>query len=365
MTVRNATSSGILIALAAAVLVVAAAVIGLGGLMRVTAGTLPPGYEQFKNDTTVFADGSDVVVQSNGEPAHGSPYFETSDPRYEAYNGSNSSFMLNPNIIASQTFEFRLPASPVVATVHAETPLGPIGVALNGVPLFNQYAGPGQQELTSEIDSFDQYNGHPQNTGVYHYHIVPLGLTVQNGPEALVGFLLDGFPLYGPQESGQAVTNGDLDQYHGHSHATDEYPGGIYHYHLTAEAPYINGDGFYGTAGIVSDVQGPAPTAAPATTATSAPTAQETSEPSATPRATATPTSLAPDTPAPALLGDVDCRGSVNAIDAALILQFVAGLLGSLPCLDAADTNGSGNVNAIDAALILQFSAGLIGSLSP
>ena len=206
MTVRTATSSGILVALGAIAIVVGAAVLGLVRLLPVTAGPLPPGYEQFKNDTTVFVDGSQVVVQSNGEPAHGSPYFDMSDPRYEAYNGSNGSFMLNPNVIASQTFEFRLPASPAEATVHAETSLGPIGVALNGVALFNQYAGPGQQALTSEIDSFDQNNGHPQNEGVYHYHIEPLALTLQNGPKALVGFLLDGFPVYGPQESGQAVT---------------------------------------------------------------------------------------------------------------------------------------------------------------
>ncbi len=65
----------------------------------------------------------------------------------------------------------------------------------------------------------------------------------------------------------------------------------------------------------------------------------------------------------PAASGDVNCDGDVNAIDAALVLQLVAGLAGSLPCEDAADVNESGDVNAIDAALILQFVAGLVGSL--
>ncbi len=55
----------------------------------------------------------------------------------------------------------------------------------------------------------------------------------------------------------------------------------------------------------------------------------------------------------------------MTAIDAALILQFVAGLIGTLPCLENADTNGDGDVSSVDAALILQFSAGLIGSLRP
>lgn len=64
-------------------------------------------------------------------------------------------------------------------------------------------------------------------------------------------------------------------------------------------------------------------------------------------------------------LGDVDCDGVVNSIDAALVLQLVAGLIGSLPCPDAADVNEDGLINSIDAALILQYVAGLIPSLPP
>jgi hypothetical protein len=33
---------------------------------------------------------------------------------------------------------------------------------------------------------------------------------------------------------------------------TPEYPNGIYHYHITAADPYINGSGYYGTPGTVS-----------------------------------------------------------------------------------------------------------------
>ena len=60
-----------------------------------------------------------------------------------------------------------------------------------------------------------------------------------------------------------------------------------------------------------------------------------------------------------------DCSATIDAIDAALVLQFVAGLIGSLPCQDAADVNADGIVNAIDAALVLQFVAGLIPGLPP
>ena len=69
--------------------------------------------------------------------------------------------------------------------------------------------------------------------------------------------------------------------------------------------------------------------------------------------------------PCPPVQGDASCDGNVNAIDAALILQFSAGLLGALDCQDAADVNNDGAINSIDAALILQFTAGLLDSLGP
>lgn len=217
----------------------------------VIAEDVPEIFKRFTNGAEVYLEGNMVVIQTNGVPDHASPYFSTTDSRYAAYDGDNADFHLNPNRISEQDFTFRIPVDPREAANKAATPLGPIGVAVNGVALFNQYAGP-NQPLTREIDSFDQYNGHPQQTGVYHYHVEPLYLTAGNGPESLIGFLLDGFPVYGPEENGQAVTNGDLDAYHGHFGVTDDYPGGIYHYHITHEDPYINGSGFFGTAGSVS-----------------------------------------------------------------------------------------------------------------
>lgn len=198
-------------------------------------------------------DGEYVRIFSTGIPNHKSPYFIDTDwenEKYEAY--SSSTFRLNPNRIDTQDYEFRIPLHPTVASNKTTTPMGPMGVAINGVPLFNQYAA-GGVDLTNEIFSFDQYSGHPTLRGMYHYHIEPIYLTEQNGADALLGVLLDGFPVYGPLENGETLSSDDLDDYHGHFSATKEFPEGIYHYHISADAPYINGDGFYGVAGTVSN----------------------------------------------------------------------------------------------------------------
>ncbi|OGO50953.1 MAG: hypothetical protein A2148_02345 [Chloroflexi bacterium RBG_16_68_14] len=85
--------------------------------------------------------------------------------------------------------------------------------------------------------------------------------------------------------------------------------------------------------------------------------------PTATRTRTPTPTRTRTPTPSAALFGDVNCSGSVDSIDATLVLQLVAGLLDSLACEDAADVNESGDVNSIDATIILQYVAGLLDSL--
>lgn len=209
---------------------------------------IPTVYKNFASNVKVSLEGDFIVLQTDDLPNHPSPYFSTSDSRYEVYNGNNRNFQLNPNRIATQNIVLRIPVNPKVASTHQSTSLGPFGIALNGVVLFNQYAA-GNQPLSGEINSFDQYNGHPQQTGQYHYHVEPLYLTAKNGKAALIGFLLDGFPVYGPQENGKTVASSDLDQYHGHLHVTAEYPNGIYHYHITDDVPYINGGQYYGTPG--------------------------------------------------------------------------------------------------------------------
>jgi hypothetical protein len=212
--------------------------------------TVPDVYKKIYGATSITSDGTYITIKSKGLPDHTSPYYATSNSLYENYSGTT--FSKNPNSISEKTYSFKIPLDPKVAASHQATPLGPIGVALNGVPFFNQYAGP-NQPLTNEIVSFDKYWGHPAPGNMYHYHVEPLFLTtVKATKSALIGFLLDGFPVYGPLEFGVLVEESKLDIYHGHTNPTTEYPNGIYHYHVTSKDPYINGNGFYGTPGTIS-----------------------------------------------------------------------------------------------------------------
>lgn len=216
--------------------------------------TLPAVYAKIYGATSITFDGTIVIIKCNALPDHKSAYYQTTNALYEAFSGTTfggGNFAINPNRIATQNITLKIPVNPAVNPAHAATPGGVIGVALNGVPFFNQYAAM-NSPLTNEINGFDQYWGHPQQSGMYHYHVEPIYLTTVKATKfALMGFLLDGFPVYGPKEENNTDPNG-LDVYHGHTHTTVDYPAGIYHYHFTTGAPYLNGNGFYGTPGTVT-----------------------------------------------------------------------------------------------------------------
>lgn len=73
------------------------------------------------------------------------------------------------------------------------------------------------------------------------------------------------------------------------------------------------------------------------------------------PEPTAEPPASEPDK----LPGDADCSGYVDSVDAIYILQYGVLLIDAVPCPHNADVNGDGEIDAVDAALILQEIAGL------
>ena len=189
-------------------------------------------YERVYGVTSnIYQDNNWVYINVNSLPDHGSPYYEGTqweESLYLPYDGSNpfvSNFILNPNRISLQNILFKIPRNPTQSSIINPTQMGPIGVALNGIPFYNQY-GAGGNPLDQEINSFDQYNGHPApgpSGGRYHYHMEPFWLTDNYGRDALIGFLLDGYPIYGPEENGLDLISSDLDEFHGHFHENQDF----------------------------------------------------------------------------------------------------------------------------------------------
>jgi glucose/arabinose dehydrogenase len=125
-------------------------------------------------------------------------------------------------------------------------------------------------------------------------------------------------------------------------------PDGLYFTDLYGEAGFESGPPI----GNIYRVFAPPgePTATPTNAATPTP-------PAHTP--TQTPTSI---THVPA---DVNRSGHVDSVDAALVLQFSAGLFAELPAPENGDLNHDGYITAVDAAIILQYVAGLLDALPP
>ena len=180
-----------------------------------------------------------LIMESQGYPNHPTAVFPNSR---------------NPNSIKVQKFKFRLPLEPKLADEITRVPMGPIGTALNGVVFFNPFEMEGMNAVEGYSEVWlDSCCGHPQQTGVYHYHKYPACVkspfpddSQQHSP--IIGFAFDGFPLYGPYEAADLMAKdlqGEraLDVCNGHR---DEQRG--YHYHVTpGRFPYILG----GYAGVV------------------------------------------------------------------------------------------------------------------
>lgn len=202
-------------------------------------------YSKFAgNGVSVSFDGSTAVIRTSDTPDHKSPYWGSSSANYES---PQSGMQVNPHVIATQNLTLRISTNPAAASNTSDTPLGPIGISVNGVVFYNQYAA-GRQPLGMEIVSFDRYNGHPNPNNQYHYHFEPVSITASSRSR-LIGVLLDGFPVYGPIDSDGSTPN-NLDGCNGHTSVTADFSSGIYHYHTTTAVPYISGC-FRGTSGTV------------------------------------------------------------------------------------------------------------------
>jgi hypothetical protein len=177
--------------------------------------------------------GSLRVVSGNGLPVGFTTGVYPINPADPAYQ-----YDKNPNSIGAHTIAYNLPANPTAAAKSSCVPMGMIGVALDGVPIFNGLDAGGRDAVAHEIQ--DHCGGHPQQQGVYHYHSISDCLPGANTSD-LIGYANDGFGIYGPLDAnGKELTNADLDECHGTTSPVlwDGQTVDMYHYVATRAYPY-------------------------------------------------------------------------------------------------------------------------------
>lgn len=215
------------------------------------------------------------LISANGIPDHDTGRFPNRD---------------NPNSIRAQEYRVKVSLTPALTGTARSIGHNIFGIALNGV-MFDPGTAEfwhGQRQwnyeaLTGRVRlGLDRNNAHVQPDGNYHYHGIPTGLVEklqQAGRPVLLGWAADGFPVYGPldysdpRDAGGALRDmgsswrvktgtraggpggtpdggftadwtyvagaGDLDECNGRFGVTPEFPGGIYHYVLTSDFPFV------------------------------------------------------------------------------------------------------------------------------
>ncbi len=202
----------------------------------------------YRPGVTITSTCTSVILKSNGTPDHVTPYWGVGHAMYEAQLPGHT---VNPGSLQAQNFTMTIPVSPAIASTHEETALGPIGMALNGVAIFNDREGGNVPLDPGVLLSFDRGGAHSGPGGLYHYHVSGDFTTLNDAK--LIGFLRDGFPIYGRKDTTGVYPT--LDVYGGHFGPTQNYPAGIYHYHTSnvnyqSSGVYILKAGaYYGTKG--------------------------------------------------------------------------------------------------------------------
>ncbi|GHB76916.1 YHYH protein [Persicitalea jodogahamensis] len=191
----------------------------------------------YKSMVTVSTSGNTITLKSEGVPDHVTPYWGVGNALYEAQKSDGA---LTPGSLRSQNFVMTLTATPTEATTKEATSLGPIGMALNGVAIYNDREGGNVPVDAAVLQTMDRGGAHSGPGGLYHYHFD--GDFTSKDDAKLIGFLRDGFPIYGRKDMDGSYPS-NLDTNGGHTAATADFPNGVYHYHSSA-MNYLN-SGYY------------------------------------------------------------------------------------------------------------------------
>jgi len=152
----------------------------------------------------------------------------------------------NQQFPTEHSYQFKITRKPKQLVVKVVPDAGPIGVAVNGIPIFDPATqGPvnkrtGKRPSTLDAGELDECGGHAGRGDDYHYHIAPKCLIEQLGVRKVeiekkpIGFSMDGHPIHalGWFDKKNDVES-KLDQCRGMTDLT-----GNYFYNVQATAPW-------------------------------------------------------------------------------------------------------------------------------
>lgn len=218
---------------------------------------LRPGHEDLNGESVtedkflkynlvIRVNNAHIVINTKNIPNHPTASFPDS---WRLLDGNSAR-------IREQAFVYNLPIEPRVNPNHiamdrmnenSALPMGPVGVATNGVIFFNPFDHILEQDATWRLD---RCCGHPSPQNQYHYHKYPVCVKTPwiddgSGHSPVIGFAFDGYPVYGPYESEGLLAMDDqsnpLSDFNLHE---DDQRGP--HYHVTpGKFPHIIG-GYWG-----------------------------------------------------------------------------------------------------------------------
>jgi phosphatidylethanolamine-binding protein (PEBP) family uncharacterized protein len=180
---------------------------------------------------TVECDSNYAYVSSNGLPTH---------TMMDGIVASNLQVPIAQNF--QGTNAWKIPLQPAIAATTTTANDGPIGMAINGVPIFNPCKQGGCQNGDTKVQGeLDVCNGHAGRADDYHYHAAPTCL-MSGQPDGYwdthpLGWALDGFAIFGYNDADGRVASRD-GVCGGNTSAVPNAPAG-YSYHVTDTAPYV------------------------------------------------------------------------------------------------------------------------------
>ena len=171
----------------------------------------------------------------------------------------------------SYSMKFKIPKKPIMDPTgywgpynilkKINLPIGPIGICINGIPIVSNITIKNDFNYYMKIPKDIEIHGcdsQKNNTNICIKSLKNLiEFQIKNKIHSnIIGFMFDGFPIYGPIGFKNSVlkimkssylsdktfdeNNGDLDICNGHYGPTPDFPDGIYHYHFTIDADKEN-----------------------------------------------------------------------------------------------------------------------------